>query len=47
MNPQAEDTSPIYFWRETHPETGYLSQWFNDPFHDPNEPSKIYKTAEQ
>jgi predicted NAD-dependent protein-ADP-ribosyltransferase YbiA (DUF1768 family) len=22
------DTTPIFFWRETHPELGWLSQWY-------------------
>jgi len=40
------DEGPVYFWRETHPATGYLSQWYACPFHDPKDPSKIYRTAE-
>ncbi|TPX16577.1 uncharacterized protein E0L32_003871 [Thyridium curvatum] len=43
--PEAQD-GPVYFWRETHPLTGYLSQWYACPFRDPGEPSKTYKTAE-
>lgn len=37
---------PIYFWRESHPELGYLSQWYYCPFKDDKDPSKTYKTAE-
>jgi hypothetical protein len=37
---------PVYFWRETDSETGYLSQWFACPFRDPQDGTKIYKTAE-
>jgi hypothetical protein len=35
----------IYFWRETEPETGYLSQWWPCDFTD--EKGVVYKTAEQ
>jgi len=42
----APGEGPIYFWRESHPATGYLSQWYACPFHDPQDPSKIYQTAE-
>jgi len=48
--PEGEDSAadgPVYFWRETHPETGYLSQWYACPFHDREDKSIIYKTAEQ
>lgn len=38
---------PIYFWRETDSETGWLSQWYYCPFKDDKDPSKTYKTAEQ
>lgn len=38
---------PVYFWRESHPELGYLSQWYYCPFQNPEDPSKTYKTAEQ
>ena len=41
------DDGPVYFWRETHPETGYLSQWYACPFHDREDRSIVYKTAEQ
>ena len=30
------DSEPIYFWRETEPEYGFLSQWFNAPFQAPS-----------
>jgi predicted NAD-dependent protein-ADP-ribosyltransferase YbiA (DUF1768 family) len=43
-----EKTSePVYFWRETAPETGYLSQWYESAFYDDKKPSQKYKTAEQ
>ncbi len=35
----------VYFWRETEPETGYLSQWYPCAFTD--EEGTVYKTAEQ
>ncbi len=35
----------VYFWRETEPETGYLSQWYPCAFTD--ESGTVYKTAEQ
>ena len=35
----------VYFWRETEPETGYLSQWYPCAFTD--ETGTVYKTAEQ
>ncbi|GAB1310054.1 NADAR domain-containing protein [Madurella fahalii] len=38
--------SPVYFWRETEPETGYLSQWYPCAFSDDKDPSIIYHTAE-
>lgn len=41
------DDGPVYFWRESHPELGYLSQWYYCPFKDPEDPTKTYKTAEQ
>ncbi|KAI0125476.1 hypothetical protein BJ170DRAFT_433241 [Xylariales sp. AK1849] len=39
---------PVYFWRENHPTTGFLSQWYHSlPFFDPSDsPRKIYNTAE-
>ncbi|KAM5354395.1 hypothetical protein ACJ41O_001044 [Fusarium nematophilum] len=45
--PSASSSDPVYFWRETDPETGYLSQWYQCPFRDDEEdPKKTYKTAE-
>ncbi|KAK4251223.1 hypothetical protein C7999DRAFT_10993 [Corynascus novoguineensis] len=35
-----------YFWRETDPVTGYLSQWYPCAFSDDKDPSIIYQTAE-
>jgi hypothetical protein len=43
--PQSPPGSPVYFWRETHPNTGYLSQWYQCPFTDAE--GTVYKTAEQ
>ena len=40
------DEGPVYFWRETDPMVGYLSQWYYCPFKDDKE-EKTYKTAEQ
>ncbi|KAH8660113.1 hypothetical protein BX600DRAFT_467261 [Xylariales sp. PMI_506] len=45
---------PVYFWRESHPQTGFLSQWYSSyAFTDPSEsdPSssespKVYRSAE-
>ncbi|EWY91299.1 hypothetical protein FOYG_08451 [Fusarium oxysporum NRRL 32931] len=37
---------PVYFWRETDPATGYLSQWYYCPFKDDQDEKKTYKTAE-
>ena len=42
----SSDDGPVYFWRETEPSTGYLSQWYACPFHDPDDPAKVYATAE-
>lgn len=39
------DSKPLYFWRETDPHAGYLSQWYFCPFND--DEGKTYKTAEQ
>ncbi|KAI0478043.1 hypothetical protein F4859DRAFT_45893 [Xylaria cf. heliscus] len=45
--PDADNNSPIYFWRPREPTTGYLSQWYaTHPFRDRTTPSKIYATAE-
>lgn len=41
------DSEPIYFWRETDPQNGYLSQWYYCPFRDDKDPNIIYETAEQ
>lgn len=43
----ASSPSPVYFWRETEPSTGYLSQWYPCAFTDDADPSIIYPTAEQ
>lgn len=37
----------VYFWRESDPELGWLSQWYYCPFRDDDEPERIYPTAEQ
>ncbi|KAF4457062.1 hypothetical protein FALBO_15274 [Fusarium albosuccineum] len=42
----ATSSDPVYFWRETDPETGYLSQWYYCPFRDDEDEKKTYKTAE-
>ena len=39
-------TDAVFFWRETHPDTGYLCQWYACPFRDGDNPNLIYKTAE-
>ncbi|KAF3760982.1 DUF1768-domain-containing protein [Cryphonectria parasitica EP155] len=41
-----EDRGPIFFWRETEPPHGYMSQWYKYPFYSPSDPSKIFVTAE-
>jgi hypothetical protein len=41
------EVSPVYFWRETDPWTGYLSQWYGCAFTDDTDPSIVYPTAEQ
>ncbi|KAL2015487.1 hypothetical protein VTK56DRAFT_5376 [Thermocarpiscus australiensis] len=38
--------TPVYFWRETEPSTGYLSQWYPCAFTDDTNPGIIFKTAE-
>lgn len=43
----SEEAPPVYFWRETEPETGYLSQWYPCAFTDDQDPSIVYQTAEQ
>ncbi|KAF5717190.1 hypothetical protein FMUND_6009 [Fusarium mundagurra] len=42
----ASNPGPVYFWRETDPATGYLSQWYYCPFKDDQDEKKTYKTAE-
>ncbi|KAM0219480.1 hypothetical protein ACHAPA_004879 [Fusarium lateritium] len=42
----SSDPGPVYFWRETDPEVGYLSQWYYCPFRDDQDEEKTYKTAE-
>ena len=37
----------VYFWRETDPDYGFLSQWYYCPFTDPDDESIVYFTAEQ
>jgi predicted NAD-dependent protein-ADP-ribosyltransferase YbiA (DUF1768 family) len=44
--PAPDANGPIYFWRPQETATGYLSQWFNLPFRDKNDETKIYPTAE-
>jgi ribA/ribD-fused uncharacterized protein len=44
---KAEDSSPIYFWREYGEIYGYLSQWYHSPFHTDNDSTIVYQTAEQ
>ncbi|KAI0521335.1 hypothetical protein F5B22DRAFT_634718 [Xylaria bambusicola] len=41
-----EICDPIYFWRPQEVATGYLSQWYSQPFRDRTDNSKIYATAE-
>jgi len=43
----SSSSSPVYFWRESDPLTGYLSQWYPCAFSDDADPSVIYPTAEQ
>jgi hypothetical protein len=43
----ADDSGSIYFWRESDPIHGYLSQWYYCPFTDKDDPSVVYETAEQ
>ncbi|KPM44810.1 hypothetical protein AK830_g1736 [Neonectria ditissima] len=42
----SSSAGPLYFWRETDAETGWLSQWYDCPFKDDEDPQKTYKTAE-
>lgn len=37
------DTTPIFFWRETHPQWGWLSQWYECEF---EHEGTVYVTAE-
>lgn len=46
MGEHGPETGAVYFWRETHPDTGYLSQWYDCPFRDGTNRNLIYKTAE-
>ncbi|KAL1841589.1 hypothetical protein VTJ49DRAFT_6899 [Mycothermus thermophilus] len=39
-------SSPVYFWRDADPLTGYLSQWYPCAFTDDEDPSIVYRTAE-
>ncbi|KAI5462888.1 hypothetical protein BGZ63DRAFT_452389 [Mariannaea sp. PMI_226] len=43
---ESSSSEPLYFWRETDSETGWLSQWYYCPFKDDKDPKKTYKTAE-
>ncbi|KAK0618433.1 hypothetical protein B0T17DRAFT_537930 [Bombardia bombarda] len=47
VNPLSSNanTTPLYFWRETDHQTGWLSQWYMCDFTDA-QGSVIYKTAE-
>ncbi|PMB72535.1 N-glycosidase R617 [Beauveria bassiana] len=36
----------VYFRRESDPELGWLSQWYDCPFRDDENPERIYQTAE-
>ncbi|KAM0330210.1 hypothetical protein ACHAQA_004384 [Verticillium albo-atrum] len=47
--PKASSTvpsEPVYFWRETDPVHGFLSQWAPSPFPHPTDPSRFFRTAE-
>ncbi|KAM0555743.1 hypothetical protein ACHAPJ_006136 [Fusarium lateritium] len=46
MATTSTEPGPVYFWRETDPEIGYLSQWYYCPFRDDKDENKTYKTAE-
>lgn len=40
--------APLYFWRESHPTTGWLSQWYACDFTDRDKSTGVvYRTAEQ
>lgn len=47
MSEPSKQTRPLYFWRETDPKTGWLSQWYFCPFKDDKNPAIVYETAEQ
>ncbi|KAL6921623.1 hypothetical protein ACHAPO_010995 [Fusarium lateritium] len=42
----SSDLGPVYFWKESDPEVGYLSQWYYCPFRDDKDERIMYKTAE-
>ncbi|KAM0271911.1 hypothetical protein ACHAQH_008913 [Verticillium albo-atrum] len=44
--PSPLPATPIYFWRESDPESGFLSQWAPTPFPHPTDSSIVFKTAE-
>ncbi|PTB71899.1 DUF1768-domain-containing protein [Trichoderma longibrachiatum ATCC 18648] len=46
MDESTDQSGPVYFFRETDPETGYLCQWYSCPFRDDKDPNIIYQTAE-
>ncbi|OAQ81364.1 hypothetical protein VFPBJ_03948 [Purpureocillium lilacinum] len=43
---EQQEQQPVYFWRETDPQTGWLSQWYYCPFRDDEDPSVVYDTAD-
>ncbi|ETS86947.1 hypothetical protein PFICI_00775 [Pestalotiopsis fici W106-1] len=44
---KTSSNKPLYFYRESHPRTGFLSQWFTEPFYDPTDQYRnTYYTAE-
>ncbi len=47
MTDADSSSSPVYFWRDADPLTGYLSQWYPCAFSDDADPSIVYPTAEQ
>ena len=47
MKTSLQTDKAVYFWRETDPDFGFLSQWYYCPFRDPEDPSIVYPTAEQ
>ncbi|KAL7936374.1 DUF1768 domain-containing protein [Trichoderma chlorosporum] len=46
MSQPSTEAQPVYFWRETDPRTGWLSQWYYCPFKDDKNPPNVYETAE-